>query len=111
MTLVAGTGHPSNPPGRHGHVLTGGAPSGSIHGGGRAGRRQKPSMGKFTWSRTSPITVWNGLETAQAAGSCAAHWKSGSWSGTTLRGRLSRPTTSARHNWAKTSRRLSAMGI
>ena len=33
------------------------APSGSLHGGGRAGRRQKPSMGKFTWSRTSPLRV------------------------------------------------------
>jgi len=55
-TLVAGTGHPSNPPGRSGHVLAGGAPSGSLHGGGRSGRRQTPSMGKITWSRTSPIT-------------------------------------------------------
>ncbi len=47
-TLVAGTGHPSNPPGRRGHVLAGGAPSGSLHGRGRAGRRQAPSMSKFT---------------------------------------------------------------
>ncbi len=53
---MAGTGHPSNPPGRSGHVLAGGAPSGSLHGGGRSGRRQTPSMGKITWSRTSPIT-------------------------------------------------------
>jgi len=53
---VACTCHQSRPPGRSGHVLAGGAPSGSLHGGGRAGRRQKPSMGKFTWSTTSPIT-------------------------------------------------------
>ncbi len=56
MTRVAGTGHPSNPLGRRGHVLAGGAPSGSLHGRGRAGRRQKPSRSKFTWSRTSLIT-------------------------------------------------------
>jgi len=38
-TRVADTGHPSNPPGRSGHGLAGGTPSGSLHGGGRAGRR------------------------------------------------------------------------
>ncbi len=53
---MAGTGPPSNPPGRRGHGLAGGAPSGSLHGRGRAGRRQTPSIGRFTWSRTSPIT-------------------------------------------------------
>ena len=49
--LVAGPGHPSNPPGRRGHGLVGGAPSGSLRGRGRAGRRQKPSIGKFTLSK------------------------------------------------------------
>ena len=43
---MAGTGHPSNPPGRREHVLAGGAPSGSLHSGGRAGRRQKPNMSR-----------------------------------------------------------------
>jgi hypothetical protein len=52
MPRVAGTGHSSNPPSRRRHGLAGGALSGSLHGGGRTGRRQTPRMGKFTWSRT-----------------------------------------------------------
>jgi len=53
--LGAGTGHPANPPGRRGgHGLAGAPPSGSLPGGGRAGRRQNPSRSKFTWSRTYP---------------------------------------------------------
>ena len=60
MPLVAGTGHPSNPPGRSEHVLAGGPPSRSLPGRGRAGRSQSPRMSKFPWSRTSPITLGGG---------------------------------------------------